>query len=46
MQVNCGKSYVTVVDIDEAEAFKWEPLAGAQNVQEAPTSETFQEADD
>ena len=46
LQVNCGKSYVTVVDIDEAEAFKWEPLAGAQNVQEAPTSETFQEADD
>ena len=45
-EINCGKSYVTVVDIDEAESFKWEPLATAQDTQEAPTSETFVENED
>ena len=45
-KINCGKSYVTVVDIDEAERFEWEPLATAQDTQEAPTSETFVESDD
>ena len=44
--INCGKSYVTVVDQDELGNFKWEPLATAQETQEAPTSETFQESDD
>ena len=46
LEVNIGKSYVTVVDIDEAERFEWEPLATAQDTQEAPTSETFVESDD
>lgn len=45
-EVNCGKSYVTVVDIDEAINFQWEALASAQNTQEAPTTETFVESDD
>lgn len=45
-EVNCGKSYVTVVDIDEAINFQWEALATAQNTQEAPTTETFVENDD
>lgn len=45
-KVNCGKSYLTVVDIDEAVNFEWEALEGAQNVQEAPTSENFVESDD
>lgn len=46
LYINCGKSYVTVVDVDEAINFKWEPLEGAKDVQEAPTSETFKESED
>lgn len=46
IEINCGKSYVTVVDIDEAINFQWEALANAQNVQEAPVSETFVESED
>ncbi len=44
--VNCGKSYVTVVDIDEAERFAWESLTTAQDVQEAPVEESFEESAD
>lgn len=45
-EINCGKSYVTVVDIDEAINFKWEALEGAKDVVEKPTSESFKESDD
>ena len=41
---NCGA--VTVVDEDEIPGFSWEPLETAQDVQEAPTSETFVETED
>ena len=46
IEINCGKSYVTVVDVDEAINFQWEALANAQNTQEAPVSETFVESED
>ena len=46
IEINCGKSYVTVVDVVEAINFQWEALANAQNTQEAPVSETFVESED
>ena len=45
-EINCGKTYVTVVDEDEISNFSWEPLETAQDVQEAPTTNDFVESDD
>lgn len=45
-EINCGKTYVTVVRTEEIPNFTWEPLAGAEDVQETPTSETFVESED
>ena len=45
-EINCGKTYVTVVDEDEIPGFSWESLATAQDVQEAPTTNDFVESDD
>ena len=41
-EINCG--HVTVVDIDEAENFKWEALA--RMPRKRPATETFVESDD
>ena len=45
-EINCGKTYVTVVDEDEIPNFSWEPLETAQDVQEAPTTNDFVENED
>ena len=45
-EINCGKTYVTVVDEDEIPGFSWESLATAQDVQEAPTTNDFVENED
>lgn len=46
IEINCGKSYVAVVDVDEAVNFKWEAAANAQNTQEAPVANSFVENED
>ena len=45
-EINCGKTYVTVVDEDEIPGFSWESLETAVDVQEAPTTNDFVESDD
>ena len=45
-EINCGKTYVTVVDEDEIPGFSWEALETAVDVQEAPTTNDFVESDD
>ena len=45
-EINCGKTYVTVVDEDEIPGFTWESLETAQDVQEAPTTNDFVENED
>ena len=45
-EINCGKTYLTVVDEDEIPGFSWESLETAQDVQEAPTTHDFVENED
>lgn len=45
-EINCGKTYVTVVDEDEIPGFTWESLETAVDVQEAPGTNDFVENED
>lgn len=46
LKINCGTSYVTVVDQDEIPGFKWETDETKVETSEAPVEETFVESDD
>lgn len=47
LEINCGKTYITVVDIDEAASFVTEALEeAAPDLPEQAIEETFEESDD